>query len=332
MPANVIGLDIGGANLKAARIDNQARSRAFPLWKSPEQLGGVLREFLEGWEPAQLAVTMTGELCDCFHTKGDGVDRIIAEIKRAFPEIPVRVWSTQGRFISSEQARFDHMQVAAANWHALATLAGKTWLKDVRSALLIDTGSTTTDIIPLSMGKPIPAGSTDPERLRSSELIYTGAKRTPVCALIQDGVAAELFATTHDVYLLLGSIAEDPECRDTADGRPATALNAHARLSRMLGGDPEITPKTDTYQLALYAHERQRQMLAKANALVASRLPAPPEAVMLSGSGEFLAREAWLDYAKGNPQARLMSLTEILGPEISAVACAYAVAKLAEEE
>jgi probable H4MPT-linked C1 transfer pathway protein len=332
MPANVIGLDIGGANLKAVQPDSQARSRAFPLWKSPEQLGNALRNLLDGWQPAQLALTMTGELCDCFRTKREGVERILIEVQCAFPGIPARVWSTQGRFISCDEARREYMRVAAANWHALATLAGRTWLRDIRSALLIDTGSTTTDIIPIWMGKPTAAGLTDPERMHSSELIYTGAKRSPVCALFSEGVAAELFATALDVYLLLGMIPDDPECRDTADGQPATAINAHARLSRMLGGDPEITRLSQTRQLALNASARQRRILAKAIEIVATRLPEPPEAVLFSGSGEFLARLAWADYANEVRPARLMSLSEIVGEEISAAACAYAVARLAEEE
>src|SRR6202030_2937868 len=109
------------------------------------------------------------------------------------------------------------------------------------SGLLIDVGSTTTDVIPLSGGRAVPRGVTDAARLQTSELVYTGARRTPVCALVHEGVAAELFATTLDVYLTLGAFAEDSST-DTADGRPATRPRAHARLARMRGGDAEPCP------------------------------------------------------------------------------------------
>ena len=117
---------------------------------------------------------------------------------------------------------------AASNWLALATIAAR--LVGQGGGLLIDVGSTTTDIIPLIDGNPAPRGRTDTERLGSGELVYTGVRRTPVCALadrlpfggVPTGLAAELFATTHDVYLTLGALPEKPDDTDTADGRPAT--------------------------------------------------------------------------------------------------------------
>jgi uncharacterized hydantoinase/oxoprolinase family protein len=356
MPANVIGLDIGGANLKAATATTEARSRPFELWKHPGKLGDELRHFLEDWQPAQLAVTMTGELCDCFETKRDGVHRILAEVERAFPQASIRVWSTEGKFLPPVEARHDYLKVAASNWHALATLSSHSLLagrraseaedgkprlrvglpENLDSALLIDVGSTTSDIIPIYQGQPIPVGFTDLERLKSKELIYTGVRRTPICALLHEGIMAELFATTLDAYLRLGLIPDHAADCHTADGRPATAKRAHARLSRMLGGDPEITPEEETYQLALMVYERQRSVLVNAIRTVAARLPEPPRAAILFGSGEFLARAAWIDYAAqldrdtAEPM-QLISLAERLGPEVSAAACAYAVAVLAEK-
>ena len=63
-------------------------------------------------------------------------------------------------------------------------------------------------------------------------------------------VAAELFATTLDVYLTLGLIREDATDCDTANGRPATRAFARARLARMLGGDAETVSEEQTEQLA----------------------------------------------------------------------------------
>jgi len=333
MMQNVIGLDVGGANLKAATIGGAARSRPFELWKRPEQLGEVLVDLLRGWKAARLAVTMTGELCDCFVTKRDGVERILAQIERAFPATPFGVWSTDGRFFTPNEARKQPLAVAAANWHALATVAGASLLPGFagkqdrnQSLLLVDVGSTTTDIIPVIDGKPASAGLTDSERLNSGELVYTGCRRTPVCALLQQGVMAEFFATTLDVYLLLGVFDEDFNDCQTADGRPATKKNAHARLARMVGGDCEITSETATRRLASDVNAKQRGLLTGAIRAVVGRMPRTPEAVVLSGSGEFLARSAWQDVA--SDAIPIKSLQEVLGPEVSAAACAYAAALL----
>src|SRR5207302_1770736 len=106
--------------------------------------------------------------------------------------------------------------------------------------VLIDIGSTTSDLIPLSDGRARPLGLTDTDRLRTGELVYAGVRRTPVCALagqlpfrgVTTGLAAELFATTLDVYLTLGEVSADSSDRATADGRPATPEAAIARLAR----------------------------------------------------------------------------------------------------
>src|SRR5207253_4244272 len=111
-------------------------------------------------------------------------------------------------------------------------------------------GSTTTDIIPLWDGEPRPLGRTDPERLNSRELVYTGIRRTPVCALMEGDGMAEFFATTLDVYLVLGRIPEDPSDRDTADGRPATRAGAEARVARMICADLETSTADERRKVA----------------------------------------------------------------------------------
>src|SRR5712691_1298217 len=102
----VLGLDIGGANLKAAHSDGSARLQPFELWKHPQQLSEVLNELIHGM-PAHdlLAVTMTGELCDCYATKREGVHAILEAVGVAAPGTPMRVWSTAGRFVDGAEAR-----------------------------------------------------------------------------------------------------------------------------------------------------------------------------------------------------------------------------------
>src|SRR5438552_12194660 len=99
------------------------------------------------------------------------------------------------------------MRAAAANWLALAAYAGR--FAPTGTALLVDVGSTTTDLVPLLGGAPVPCGNTDAERLLHRELVYTGVRRTPLCALLGETGAAELFATTLDAYLLLEELPED---------------------------------------------------------------------------------------------------------------------------
>ena len=318
-----LGLDIGGANLKAATADGHAVSKPFALWKRPDQLGTALRSLLATFDDSdEIAVTMTGELCDCFRTKREGVERILAALESAADGRLIRVWGTDKTFHSVESARRKYLVVAAANWHALATYAAR--LVPGVNALLIDIGSTTTDVIPICYGLPAARERTDAGRMQSGELVYTGVRRTPICALLPPGcVCAELFATALDVWLLRGEIAENDGAADTADGRPETTQFARERLARMLGSDGELVPPDDLADLLEQCVCWQTQLVRSA---IQSKGHATP---ILSGEGEFLARRA-LSELIGWPQA--ISLTEHLGPKVAACAPAYAVAVLATEQ
>src|SRR5579862_3249925 len=104
----VLGLDIGGANLKMAHSQGAARTMPFPLWKKPGELTEALRTLLVD-VPAyeMLAVTMTGELCDCYASKKDGVLAILSSVEAVAGPIPVKVWTTHGRFLPLGAARRD---------------------------------------------------------------------------------------------------------------------------------------------------------------------------------------------------------------------------------
>jgi probable H4MPT-linked C1 transfer pathway protein len=322
MPPTVLGLDVGGANLKVANGAGFAIQTPFALWKQPDRLPNALRRLINDAPPFDhIAVTMTGELCDCYETKRIGVNAILDAVEAAVEgTAPISVWTTDGRFVSVPEARRGPLKAAASNWLATATYVGR--LVPDGAAILVDIGSTTTDLIPLLDGQPCPAGRTDTERLKSREMVYTGVRRTPVCAFLGRDGMAEFFATIHDVNLILGRIREDPSDCDTADGRPAMKTCAHARLARMLGGDAETTDLNETTALAHRVAQAQVDWIRSALADVSARLPRAPR-VVTAGSGEFLARMAL--------EAPAMSLAEYLEPHVSVAAAAFAVAVLAAE-
>lgn len=330
-----LALDVGGANLKLALVDGPARSLPFALWKDPGGLPDALRAAADGLVvPRDLLLTMTAELCDCYRTKREGVLAVLAAVEAAFPGRDPRVWGTDGRFHAPAEIRADPLLAAAANWLALAEAAAR-WVAPGRG-LLVDLGSTTTDLVPLRDGAAVPIGRTDTARLQTGELVYAGVRRTPVAALaaalpfrgVQTGLAAELFATTLDVYLTLGEIAGAPDDRETADGRPATAEAARDRLARMVGGDRESVSADDARSLAQAADSVLLARLVEAARQAAGPLEGVPEVVVTSGSGEFLGRRL---ARAAFPGARPMSLADRWGPAGSAAACARALLELARE-
>jgi (4-(4-[2-(gamma-L-glutamylamino)ethyl]phenoxymethyl)furan-2-yl)methanamine synthase len=323
----VLGLDIGGANLKAAHSNGAVRLCPFELWKNPQGLPDALRALLHGAPEAEtLAVTMTGELCDCFETKRQGVMHILDAVEAVAGKRRIRVWHNDGQFTDVKAARAAPLNVAAANWLALATYVGR--FAPEGPALLIDIGSTTTDIVPLDSGRPVPRGRTDPERLRNLELVYVGVRRTPLCALLGTGGAAELFATTLDLFLTLAWIPDNPHDLATADGRPATRAAAHARMARMLCADAETCTEDEARKLAQRALLKLVHHLTTAVESVAECHSGPPRTAVIAGSGEELASFV-LQKQKGFPMPAVVSLAERLGRGISQAACAQALAVLA---
>ena len=335
-----LAFDIGGANLKAAHSEGQAVSRPFELWKRPEDLAGALGEVAslvptsDAW-----AVTMTAELCDCFATKADGVRSILAATAEAAGDRAVRVYGTDGRFHDVAAILETPRLAAASNWLALASVVARAGWGD--SGLLIDIGSTTTDLIPWRDGTvTIPLdGRTDHGRLRSGALIYAGVRRTPLCTfgptLPYRGEAtalmAELFATTADVYLTLGDLSPDTFDRSTADGGPLTYPAALDRLARMVGLDRDDFTPDDAQALAeAAAAVLLDRLAATARRITTEALGEPPPVVVVAGAGEFLARR--LAARVIAPGGSVHSLAESWGPEASHAACAHALLQLVEAD
>jgi probable H4MPT-linked C1 transfer pathway protein len=330
-----LGLDIGGANLKIASTQGHARSLPYLLWKNPNELAAALRQLIcEAPAADGIATTMTGELADCFETKREGVSHILKAVEGAAAGRQVYVYQVNGEFASVESARIEPILSAASNWHALARFSSR-FVSDFPS-VLIDVGSTTTDIIPISRDGPLTESKTDTDRLLRGELVYEGIGRTPIAAITPVlpyrnnlcPVAAEFFATTADAAVLLGYMPEQPTVCDTADGRPLTKCYCRDRLARMLCADREIFDDRDAMQAAQFIWNQLAQRISNALRQVASALPTRVKSVLLCGSGESLATEA---VHLSELSAPALSLSELLGAELSNVAPAYAVAVLANE-
>lgn len=326
----IVGLDIGGANLKACR-GSTARTKPFGLWRDPGQLVEVLSLWLADWKDVQtMAVTMTGELCDCFANRADGVRRILASVVEAFPQAAIRVYQTTGQMVTSEEALASPLSTAASNWHAIARASSR-FLPD-RSGLVFDLGSTTTDLVPVRKGQPAGSGRTDFGRLAAGELVYTGMTRTPLPAVARSvrirgrrtPLAAEYFATVRDARLVTGELEGDAEDTNTSDGRPADRPHAQTRLARSVCSDPEeLGPTLD--ELARAVLERQESLIERAIRRMGRRRPDLVRNVLLAGSGESLLDRC---VARALPSAKVVKLSERLGPALSEAAGAWAVSEL----
>ncbi len=333
---SIIGWDVGGVNLKAARLAGGAFASAiepFELQRAPDQLPAKLAALARRLHAApgdRHAVTMTAELSQHFRTKRDGVEFILDAIEAAAPDASVHVWGVDGRFHTPGQARSMPLCVAASNWMATAVFVG--W--HVPDAILIDVGSTTTDVIPIRAGRVVAVGRTDPDRLRTSELLYTGALRTPVEAVVRRvplgrgdaSVSAEGFALTGDVHLWLGRLSPGDYTVITPDGRPASREFAGERLARIVCADREMLADADLDRLARAVAEAQLDDVAGAIREVRERHRELATAVV-AGLGDFIAAEAASRAGLG-----VLRLADRLGRDAARAAPAAAVAHLLQRE
>jgi hypothetical protein len=332
---NWLAIDIGGANLKMADGLGFALSTPLELWREPKRLPQELRTFIAQAPPTtHLAITMTGELCDCFETKSQGVKYILQSVIDAADGRHTRVYRTDGKMVTPQAGMSQPMLCAASNWHALARFCGRFAAQG--PALLIDVGSTTSDVVPLVDGAPKTTNLTDTARMASGELVYTGVQRSPICAIVESTpyrgqqlpLAQELFATTLDVYLILKDLVEDPTHDHTADGRPATKGASRRRLARMICADDESFNHRDAVAMATSVRDAQAHRIAASARKVIQDLPAEPAAIVTAGQGEFLARRV---AELVRPGGQVVSISKELSPLVSRCASAHALAVLARE-
>jgi probable H4MPT-linked C1 transfer pathway protein len=293
------GWDLGGAHLKVAQMDRSGRLVAAiqvpcTLWRGLEHLAAALAEVGPRLAPSRRhGVTMTGELVDLFADRSQGVHQLIAAMAGYYAEAELRFYAGEAGLLPGREARDRPQEVASANWHASARFVAER----CGSGLLIDIGSTTSDIVPFVAGRVKAVGYTDAERLVAEELVYTGVTRTPVMALAdivpfageRQRLMAEHFATTADIHRLTGELPADADQHVTADGRGRGAADSARRLARMLGRDLASADITDWRRLARHLAERQRGLLRDAIDRVASRgLIGDGDPLIGAGVGRFL--------------------------------------------
>ena len=297
------GWDLGGVHLKSARLVTgpggerrlEWSIQPFEIWREPDRIVARLARLERG---GPLALTLTAELSDLFPDRGTGVRALLDAVASAIGD-RFTVLNVEGRLVSADTARRAPLAVASANFIAPAAITASV----LGTGLVLDVGSTTTDIVPFDRGRPVPSGRSDRERLAAQELVYTGALRTPPAALaasvpVGGGRVAtipEHFTQMADVHVVLGHITPEEYTVATPDGRGRDRAACIARLGRLVGADPGDLAAEEIRRMAAFLHDRQVERIAEAVEAVARRL-VPGRAAALPavvcGAGRFLAAEA----------------------------------------
>jgi len=299
-----IGWDIGGAHLKMASIDhsgavNFAQQMATPLWKGLDSLENAMSKMHKQItvDSVTHTITMTAELADIFKDRRSGVEELTGFLGSHFDKQDFQLYAGNSGLIKAVEANSHITDIASANWHATASFVAQ----NIDEGVLIDIGSTTTDIIPFVSGQLLNTAYTDHERLRANELVYTGIIRTPVMAVVNkifcDGqwqnIAAENFSTMADIYRLTDELNELDDMMPTADGAGKTPCDSARRLVRMVGLDLE--DEDDIHpciEMATHIAASHLEIINESLSKVLSRSESKRTKCLVgAGAGRFLVRK-----------------------------------------
>lgn len=324
---SIIGWDIGGAHLKAVLLDANGKQQhciqlPCPLWRGLNELETAIEAVfnLMRMQPDETlhAVTMTGELVDLFANRHAGVYEIAKCAVNLLGKNTFFYAANSGPnngFVQFEHVTENAAKIASTNWHASARLL----IEYVPDALLIDIGSTTSDIIPIANREIALQDCSDASRMQHDTLVYTGVVRTPIMALgqkvtidhngaiIEMNVAAEFFATIADVYRLTGELPVENDMAETADGKGKSQQESARRLARMVGCDVEDQPIETWIKLAFAFRDLQLKQLKKA--ILKHLKPNTP--IIGAGAGSFLVKVLAAELG-----CEYRSLIDILIPDI----------------
>lgn len=344
---HIVGWDIGGAHLKAVLLDAKGKVQHIqqlpcPLWRGLHELDSAMHHMLKILDikahRASHAITMTGELVDCFANRYEGVCAI-SQLTFNHLGDDVRYYAANNSagsdFVGYEDVKRFTGYIASANWHASASALAM----HAQNALLIDIGSTTTDIIPIKNGAVALAALSDAARLQNDSLVYAGVVRTPVMALAQKlpfegaeiNVMAEHFATMADVYRLTGELNAASDMAETADGKGKTQLESARRLARMIGHD--VDQSLEKWVLLANVCRSLQLHQIKCAALKYLKIDTP---IIGAGAGAFLVRaiaaelhHPYLALADVLPKIQENNAAQVNNAQVEVCLPAYAVAVLA---
>ena len=273
----MIGLDVGGANIKIA-TDESYEIIYFPIWKKLNEFNELLQSIQQKYKANKACVVITAELSDVFKRKEDGIKKISNELESVFDE--VYYLDMEGNIVNKID---DPKRFMATNWIASCKFLLE---EGYRNFVFVDIGSTTTDIIPV---RDRVIGKSDLQRLLDRELIYIGVLRTPTFHLTDFNTATEYFSITADVFRVTGDIAEKDYTCETPDNRGKSYEDCLNRLARLFCSDLTEISRDFLIRFAMSVKERFIEILESELAKLKLK---GFKTVIGCGIGEFLIREA----------------------------------------
>ena len=292
MKIQYLGLDIGGAHIKVVGL-NATRQIVLVkymkcyFWNKSEDFLTFVKQINKYINKQTLiGITMTAELCDSFKTRKQGFDvvsRYCKELKNDF------FFYSLGKSPFIKKAEYKN--VVSMNWHAIGSYVSH----EITNCIIIDFGSTTTDLICIKNKKIKNIHFDDFSRLNNSELLYSGLVRTPIFSIINEvkiddktfKIIPEFFSNMGDIYRISYSQELCHDIDDTADLRSKSYINSLCRVSRNFGIDYDTSLENFIIQISKNIVGKQLSVINKSINILRKKYNLEPEhPVITSGIGK----------------------------------------------
>jgi (4-(4-[2-(gamma-L-glutamylamino)ethyl]phenoxymethyl)furan-2-yl)methanamine synthase len=334
-----LGLDIGGANLKGVAVKVKEGGDFEVLFDSVRNFTPDVSGFLDEMRREvggvdAVGVTSTAEYgLIVFRTIAEGISTFRKSLAKT--KAPRVSWITlDGRLIKNDSI-LNPYDVAAANWVASALFVGEYIAED---CILVDAGSTTTDIIPVVARRPTSKGRLDWQRLGTGELVYTGAIGTGVSAIVHElnvrgsksFVSSENFSTSADIHLILNHLTDLRFRAYTLNS--IKPCECYTRLAHMVCADDELLNRETICEMASQVYDKQvadiGESISQVWAANKGLFKGKPQVVAAGLGSSFLAKKA----AEAAGFYDIVSVDEVYGEMVSVSLPAASLAVLAALE
>ena len=324
----IIGWDIGGAHIKVSKI-NFSKEKTItkqlycPVWMNINNLNkSILKIKKQLGRSDYHAITMTAELSDIFKNRNKGTKKIINILCEILSEKKTFFYSNAKPFLKKKEALKKTNNINSMNWHATANFISDFY----PNCILVDIGSSTTDIIPIKKKRVIAKGTNDYKRLLFNELIYFGVIRTPITAIEKrKNLIYENFANLGDIYRVLNKLPKKIDLAPSQDNKSKSKDDSARRIARIFGKDYKKNDFNKWKKVALQIEKKQKKILKDNINKIKKKNFSSSIPIIGAGVGEFLIRNI---YSKNNYFTFYSKLKSI--KKINAINCeaAISVAKL----
>jgi uncharacterized hydantoinase/oxoprolinase family protein len=280
----ILGLDVGGSNVKASLVDDnlliagEKQMSTFMGQKHIEEILLALRQWLveSGCKKLEaIAVTRSPALRGETYLEGEiYFDTVIGSTFKDFLSENRRVLhlSRDGNFYPIggviEDVNRDYLNIIKyidSNWLPLTVLVRER----VRMSqfICVNFGTSSTSITPVKDGWP--TVELHENRLATSKLVLIGLLYTPLIGFIRHvkfrGANVPInpynFPLMADLALLVGAIKQPPEPLNFG-GDPV--YRARSRISGMVGGDSKLLTEAEIHNLCAQAIDQLRHIILSA--------------------------------------------------------------------